>query len=80
MSWLADALSELGQKEPSHPGGILLPLDDSHPHRHEPGSPPSDLPVPVDDRHIVLIDDVLHTGRTMRAALNEIFQWRLCNT
>jgi len=36
---------------------------------------PSDLPVPVDDRHIVLIDDVLHTGRTIRAALNEIFDY-----
>lgn len=29
----------------------------------------------VDDRHVVLIDDVLHTGRTIRAALNEIFDY-----
>jgi pyrimidine operon attenuation protein/uracil phosphoribosyltransferase len=36
---------------------------------------PSDLPFTVDDRHIVLIDDVLHTGRTIRAALNEIFDY-----
>ena len=36
---------------------------------------PSHLPFPVDDRHIVLIDDVLHTGRTVRAALNEIFDY-----
>ncbi len=35
---------------------------------------PSDL-FSVDDRHIVLIDDVLHTGRTIRAALNEIFDY-----
>ena len=29
----------------------------------------------VDDRHVVLIDDVLYTGRTIRAALNEIFDY-----
>ncbi len=36
---------------------------------------PSDLPFGVDDRHIVLVDDVLYTGRTIRAALNEIFDY-----
>jgi pyrimidine operon attenuation protein/uracil phosphoribosyltransferase len=35
---------------------------------------PSDL-FSVDDRHVVLIDDVLHTGRTVRAALNEVFDY-----
>jgi len=41
-----------------------------HPQVH-----PSMLPFGVDDRHIVLVDDVLHTGRTVRAALNEVFDW-----
>ena len=36
---------------------------------------PSNLPFGVDDRNIVLVDDVLHTGRTIRAALNEIFDY-----
>jgi len=36
---------------------------------------PSNLPFRVEDRHIVLVDDVLHTGRTVRAALNEIFDY-----
>lgn len=36
---------------------------------------PSDLPFNLDDCHIVLVDDVLHTGRTIRAALNEIFDY-----
>jgi len=36
---------------------------------------PSKLPFTVDDRHLVLVDDVLHTGRTIRAAMNEIFDW-----
>lgn len=41
----------------------------------QPTVKPSQLPLSVDDRHIVLVDDVLHTGRTVRAALNEIFDY-----
>lgn len=36
---------------------------------------PTDLPFPVDDAHIVLIDDVIASGRTIRAALNELFDY-----
>lgn len=36
---------------------------------------PSLLPFEVENRHIILVDDVLHTGRTIRAALNEIFDY-----
>jgi pyrimidine operon attenuation protein/uracil phosphoribosyltransferase len=32
---------------------------------------PGDVGFPVADRHIVLVDDVLYTGRTVRAALDE---------
>ncbi|NKB64210.1 MAG: bifunctional pyr operon transcriptional regulator/uracil phosphoribosyltransferase PyrR [Gammaproteobacteria bacterium] len=35
----------------------------------------SKLPQSIDDRNIVLIDDVLHSGRTVRAAMNEIFSY-----
>jgi pyrimidine operon attenuation protein/uracil phosphoribosyltransferase len=35
----------------------------------------SELPFSIDDRHILLVDDVLHTGRTIRAALNELFDY-----
>lgn len=35
----------------------------------------SNLPLAIDDRHIILVDDVLQTGRTIRAALNEIFDY-----
>ena len=41
----------------------------------QPTVKPSQLPLSVNDRHIILIDDVLHTGRTVRAALNEIFDY-----
>jgi len=35
----------------------------------------SQIPFPVDGREIVLVDDVLYTGRTIRAALNELFDF-----
>ena len=45
---------------------------------------PADLVVVIDDRNVVLVDDVLFTGRTTRAALDALFdhgrpnQVRLC--
>ncbi|MFG6443209.1 bifunctional pyr operon transcriptional regulator/uracil phosphoribosyltransferase PyrR [Roseateles sp. LKC17W] len=33
------------------------------------------LPFEVNGRHIVLIDDVLYTGRTTRAVINELFDF-----
>lgn len=36
---------------------------------------PSSLPFSVDNRDIILVDDVLYTGRTIRAALNAIFDF-----
>ncbi len=36
---------------------------------------PSHLPEDVQDRNVILVDDVLQTGRTIRAALNEIFSY-----
>lgn len=41
----------------------------------KPHVSPSSLPFEVQDRSIILVDDVLHTGRTVRAALNEIFDY-----
>jgi pyrimidine operon attenuation protein/uracil phosphoribosyltransferase len=35
----------------------------------------SHLPFEVEGRDIVLVDDVLHTGRTIRAALNELWDF-----
>jgi len=42
------------------------------------GSPqvgPSDIKFDVTDKNIILIDDVLYTGRTIRAAMDEIFSY-----
>jgi len=36
---------------------------------------PSQIPFDVQDKHIVIIDDVFYTGRTIRAAMNELFDY-----
>lgn len=35
----------------------------------------SELPVSVEERTVLLVDDVLYSGRTVRAALNELFDY-----
>src|SRR5688500_7493709 len=35
----------------------------------------SDIPFEVEGRPLVLVDDVLYTGRTIRAAMNELFDY-----
>jgi len=36
---------------------------------------PSHLPFDISDKHVWLVDDVLYTGRTIRAALGELFDY-----
>lgn len=36
---------------------------------------PSLIPYGVDNRNVILVDDVLYTGRTTRAAINELFDY-----
>jgi pyrimidine operon attenuation protein/uracil phosphoribosyltransferase len=36
---------------------------------------PSQIPFDVGNKHIILIDDVFYTGRTTRAAMNELFDY-----
>ena len=36
---------------------------------------PTVIPFDVEDRNIILVDDVLYTGRTTRAAINELFDY-----
>ena len=33
------------------------------------------LPFEVDGAHLILLDDVLHTGRTLRAVINELYDY-----
>jgi pyrimidine operon attenuation protein / uracil phosphoribosyltransferase len=40
-----------------------------------PGVKPSRIPFDVAGCHVMLVDDVLNTGRTVRAAMNELFDY-----
>ncbi len=74
--WIAEKLhARLGLKEPLGLLNISFYRDDFSQIGIHPRVLPSKLPFRVEGRDIILIDDVLHTGRTIRAALNEIFDY-----
>ncbi|MGB8655353.1 MAG: bifunctional pyr operon transcriptional regulator/uracil phosphoribosyltransferase PyrR, partial [Candidatus Acidiferrales bacterium] len=52
---------------------ITLYRDDLSTVAHQPVVQSTEIEFPVDDRDLVLIDDVLYTGRTVRAAMNGLF-------
>lgn len=75
-AWLAEILHQrLGITEPLGYLDISFYRDDFPQSGMNPAVRASKLPFRVDGRSIVLIDDVLYTGRTVRAALNEIFDY-----
>ncbi|HSP01219.1 MAG TPA: bifunctional pyr operon transcriptional regulator/uracil phosphoribosyltransferase PyrR [Thioalkalivibrio sp.] len=74
--WVAEALHRrLALRQPLGQLDISFYRDDFSRIGMHPQVKPSSLPFSVDDRHIILVDDVLFTGRTIRAALNEIFDF-----
>jgi pyrimidine operon attenuation protein/uracil phosphoribosyltransferase len=74
--WIAERLhARLGLGEPLGLLNISFYRDDFSQIGKHPQVKPSNLPFRVDGRAIILIDDVLYTGRTIRAALNEIFDY-----
>ena len=52
---------------------ITLYRDDLSKVAAQPVLQSSDIPFSVDDKDLVLVDDVLYTGRTIRAAMNGLF-------
>ncbi|WP_338115808.1 bifunctional pyr operon transcriptional regulator/uracil phosphoribosyltransferase PyrR [Thiocystis violacea] len=74
--WIADRLHErLGLTEPLGHLDISFYRDDFTRIGMHPQVRPSYLPVGIDDRHLILVDDVLQSGRTIRAALNVLFDY-----
>ena len=35
----------------------------------------ADIPIPIEEQEILLIDDVIYTGRTVRAAIDALYSW-----
>src|SRR6266550_7556268 len=52
---------------------ITLYRDDLSKVASQPVLHSSEIPFPVDDKDLILVDDVLYTGRTARAAMNGLF-------
>jgi pyrimidine operon attenuation protein/uracil phosphoribosyltransferase len=54
---------------------IAFYRDDVATQRPRPEVGPTELPATIDDLRIVLVDDVLYTGRTVRAALDALMDY-----
>ena len=75
-AWVAERLNSLlALDEPSGLLDISFYRDDFTQIGVNPQVKPSRINFDIDNRNIVLVDDVLHTGRTIRAAMNEIFDF-----
>ena len=74
-AWLAQRMQgELGL--PGAPGVISSALHrDDFARRGLSSGGQTLLPFEVKDAHILVLDDVLYTGRTLRAVLNELFDY-----
>ena len=75
-AWIAERLKELLDL-PEDIGLIDVSFyrDDFAEKGLHPQVKPTVIPFDVEDRHLILVDDVLYTGRTTRAAINELFDY-----
>jgi pyrimidine operon attenuation protein / uracil phosphoribosyltransferase len=75
-AWIADRLAEMIPGE--HPVGYIdvsFYRDDFARSGLKAGAKRSELPFDVEGATIILVDDVLYTGRSVRAAINELFDY-----
>lgn len=75
-AWIAERLhSALQLPQPLGLLDISFYRDDFDGKGLNPRVQPSTLPFAIDDQHVILVDDVVMSGRTIRAALNELFDY-----
>jgi pyrimidine operon attenuation protein/uracil phosphoribosyltransferase len=75
-AWVAERLHQaLGLAQPLGLMDISFYRDDYSSAGLKASVKPSRIPFDVEGRDILLVDDVLYTGRTTRAALNELFDY-----
>ena len=75
-AWVAEKLHDaLKVSLPLGKLAVTLHRDDFSKIGLHPQKKATDIPFAIEGRHIILVDDVLHSGRTLRAALNELFDF-----
>lgn len=75
-AWLAERLqADLGLPGPHGVISSTLHRDDFGSRGLSTGTDATSLPFAIEGRHIVLVDDVLYTGRTIRAVVNELYDF-----
>jgi len=74
--WLAERLrADLGIVPEVGILDVSFYRDDHHQGGLSRGVRPSRIPFDINGAHVLLVDDVLNTGRTVRAAMNELFDY-----
>lgn len=74
--WLAERMhAALGLKVPLGTLDVSFYRDDYDKIGLHPNVQPTDIPFDVAGRQVILVDDVLYTGRTIRAAVNTLFDY-----
>ena len=75
-AWIAERLAaDLALPDPAGLIDVSFYRDDFAAKGLHAEVKPSHIPFAVDEAHIILVDDVLYTGRTTRAAINELFDY-----
>lgn len=75
-AWLAERLAaDLGLEDRLGFVDVSFYRDDYAEKGLRPDVKPSQIPFEVEGTTVLLVDDVLYTGRTTRAAINELFDY-----
>ncbi len=75
-AWIAERLKDLlGLSEEIGLIDVSFYRDDFAEKGLHPQVKPTVIPFDVEGRHLILVDDALYTGRTTRAAINELFDY-----
>ncbi len=72
---LLDWLNELEGPVPMGTLDITFYRDDAATALPNPRLGPSDIPGSVEGSHVIIVDDVLYTGRTIRAAIDAVMDY-----
>lgn len=73
--WVAEAVQQRIGFSESWALNVNYQRDDFHQRGLAKTTKLSNMPTSIEGKHVILIDDVIYTGRTVRAAINELFDY-----